>query len=341
MRETVKRILTWSSPRANRNISEYGPKERNFFLVGMAGQNIIYALIGAALNMFYTDVLFVGTVTVAIVMAVSRFWDALNDMIMGTVVDRTHTRWGKCRPYLKYVPIPIAICTILLFLPLGGAPGWLKICYIVLSYLLWETLYTLGDIPLWGMTSLMTPDEKKRTKLISSARIVGSLSAIVIAFFAPLKDMFGKINMGIFPNTGKPNFTGYFSEAQGYLLAVSLIAILGGVMFSFVFPNVRERVASNNSKEADTTFSQNLQIMFRNKPFLLAVLSMILGSTKNMVTTAGLYYCKWVLGNGSEGLWIIIFGAAFIGGLLVSMAISPYIGRRFGKKRVLIATSYL
>ncbi|HKL73701.1 MAG TPA: glycoside-pentoside-hexuronide (GPH):cation symporter [Clostridia bacterium] len=340
MKAFLKKIVNWSFPKADRDIGDYSNKERNFFLVGMLGQNIIYAIEGAALNVFYTDVLVISTLAVAIIMGISRVWDAVNDVLMGTIVDKTHTKWGKCRPYLKYIPIPIAITTILMFLPITGAPMWFKIIYVCVSFLLWESLYTLGDIPLWGMTSLMTPDESKRSKLISLARIVSSLGAIVIAAFAPLKDAFGKLDLGWFANTGKANYTGYFSEAQGYFLAICLIAIVGGILFKFPFPNIRERI-NTNTKENDTGVKENLKFMVKNKPFLLTVASMVLGATKMLVLSAGLYFCKWVLGNGSEGMWVIKLGGAFMGGSLLSMAISPYVAKRFSKRNIIILTSYL
>jgi len=321
------------------DIGDYSTKERNYFLVGMFGQNIIYSLIGAALNLFYTDVLLVSTTVVAIIMALSRVWDAVNDIIMGTIVDKTRSKWGKCRPYLKFIPLPMALATIFLFLPFTGISDGAKVLYICLSFLLWETLYTLGDVPLWGMTSLMTADENKRAKLISSARIVSSLGAVIIAVFAPLKDMFGKLDLGLFANTGQANYSGYFSEAQGYFFAAVALSIVGGILFRIPFSHIRERIDTSASK--DNGLKQNLKLMFENKPFLLAISSSILGCTKMLVASAGLYFCKWVLGNGSEGIWIIVLGGSFIGGTLIAMALSTSVAVRLTKKRALLLSSYL
>ena len=178
----LKELLCKSYPDATKDIGDYSNKERNIYLVGMFGQNIIYAIIGSVLQVFYTDILLIPTIAVSVIMGISRVWDGINDIIMGTVVDKTHTRWGKCRPYLKFVPIPIAITTILMFLPIMNLPVGVKIAFVIFTFLLWETLYTLGDIPLWGVTSLMTPDEEKRSKLISAARIVSSCSLLASSF---------------------------------------------------------------------------------------------------------------------------------------------------------------
>lgn len=342
MKNKIKELLCWSYPNATKDIGDYSNKERNVYLAGMFGQNVIYAIIGSVLQVFYTDIIFIPTIAVSVIMGVSRVWDGVNDIIMGTVVDKTHTRWGKCRPYLKFVPIPIAITTILMFMPIGNLPMGIKIAYVVFSFLLWETLYTLGDIPLWGVTSLMTPDEEKRAKLISAARTISSIGSIIVVGFYPLKDALGKIDIGLFANTGKANENlAYFSEPQGYLLAVIAVALFGGILFRLPFAFIRERI-TQAPKEKDTGLKENLKLMWENKLFLRALASNILGCTKTIIMTAGLYFCKWVLGNGGdETLWLIKLGGSFLVGMIIAMNISTSVAKKFGKKKVYLFSSYL
>jgi Na+/melibiose symporter-like transporter len=200
----------------------------------------------------------------------------------------------------------------------------------------------LGDIPLWGVTSLMTPDEQKRAKLISAARTVSSIAGISVVAFYPVKDLFGALNLGLFANTGKANSSlAYFSEPQGYLLAVIAIAVVGGILFRLPFPFIRERIVQA-PKEKDTGLKENLKLMWQNKLFIRAVASNILGCTKTIMLTAGIYFCKWVLGNGGdETLWLVKLGGPFLIGMIISMNISTGVAKKFGKKRVYLATSYL
>lgn len=342
MSKGLKELLCKSYPDATKDIGDYSGKERNIYLAGMFGQNMIYSTVSSVLQIFYTDILIIPTIAVSIIMGISRIWDGINDIIMGTVVDRTHTRWGKCRPYLKFVPLPIALFTMLMFLPLTGLPVAVKIIYVILSFLIWETLYTLGDIPLWGVTSLMTPDEQKRAKLISAARTVSSIAGISVVAFYPVKDLFGSINLGLFANTGKANSSlAYFSEPQGYLLAVIAIAFVGGILFRLPFPFIRERIIQA-PKEKDTGLKENLKLMWQNMLFIRAVASNILGCTKTIMLTAGIYFCKWVLGNGGdETLWLVKLGGPFLIGMIISMNISTGVAKKFGKKRVYLVTSYL
>lgn len=342
MKNKIKELFCWSFPNATKDIGPYSNRERNVYLAGMFGQNIIYSVVGSVLQVFYTDILIIPTIAVSLIMGLSRIWDGLNDILMGTVVDKTHTRWGKCRPYLKFVPMPIAFTTILMFMPITNLPDSIKILYVIISFLLWETLYTLGDIPLWGVTSLMTPDEEKRAKLISAARTISSVGSIVVVGFYPIKDALGAIDIGLFENTGKANSDlAYFSEPQGYLFAVIAIALFGGILFRLPFAFIRERIAQA-PKEKDTGLKENLKLMWENKLFLRALASNILGCTKTILMTAGIYFCKWVLGNGgNETLWLIKCGGPFLVGMIIAMNVSTYFAKKFGKKKVYLASSYL
>lgn len=342
MLNKLKEILCWTPDSATRDIGDYSKKERNFFLLGMFGQNMIYSVVGSVMQIFYTDILIVPAIAVSVIMGISRVWDGANDLLMGTIVDRTHTRWGKCRPYLKFLPIPIAISTILLFMPITNTPLEFKIVYIIFSFLLWETLYTLADIPLWGMTSLMTDNEEKRSQLISASRIVGSLAAIIVVAFYPLKDFFGALDVGLFENTGKVNSDLiYFSEPQGYLFAAILVAVVGGTLFRMPFSRVRERI-KQSPKEKDTNFIQNLKLMWENKHYVRIISASILGCTKAIMLNAGIYFCKWVLGNGGdESLYLIILGGPFLLGMLISMNRSTWFAKKFTKKKMYLMSSYL
>ena len=161
----------------------YTVKERNFYLAGMVGQNIIYNIIGSALAYYFQFTLLIPAVAVSTIMAIARVWDAINDPIMGTIVDKTRSKWGKCRPFLIYCPLPLFVVTTLCFVNFDFyeetqvAMNVLIIAWAIFTYLLWEVVYTVGDIPLWGVTSLMTEVEKDRNKLLSMARIFGGIGA--------------------------------------------------------------------------------------------------------------------------------------------------------------------
>lgn len=146
------------------------------YYVGLAGQNVFYNIIGTALTYYLQFTILIPAFTVSVIMAIARVWDAVNDPMMGTIVDKTRTKWGKCRPYLLFVPFPIMIITILCFTNFGfydpaasatSMHNILIVAYAAFTYILWGMTYTVGDIPLWGITALMTEKDDDRNKLLS------------------------------------------------------------------------------------------------------------------------------------------------------------------------------
>ena len=103
------------------------------------------------------------------------------------------------------------------------------------------------------------------------------------------------------------------------MLAIAAIAIFGGILFKLPFPFIRERI-TQAPKEKDTGLKENLKLMWQNKLFLRALASNILGCTKTILLTAGIYFCKWVLGNGgNETVWLIKLGGPFLVGMILSL----------------------
>lgn len=134
------------------------------------GQNLSYALVVGYLNIFYTDILRVDPTIVGTMFLISKLIDAFTDILMGTVIDKTRTKWGKMRPYLLIAPIPLAIINTLLFVaPDISYAG--RIAYMYVTYLLWDIAYTMSDVPYWSLASVLSPHHQERTKIVNFARI--------------------------------------------------------------------------------------------------------------------------------------------------------------------------
>lgn len=173
------------------------PKEAIAYSVAGFGQNFICTIIGSYLTIFLTDALLfgadgvmIGTISgsmaVAWLMLGCRIFDALNDPIMGSIVDRTRTKWGKCRPYLKWMAFPIAFMTIACFLPIFDAKS--KTTFIIISviYVLWSVVYTVADVPYWGLSTCMTNDTVVRGNILTVARLACTLGAGIVTVFVPI-----------------------------------------------------------------------------------------------------------------------------------------------------------
>lgn len=121
------------------------------------------------LPFFYSNIFGLSLADAGVLMLVTRIWDAVSDPMMGVIVDRTHTRWGKYRPYLLWVAAPFAIAGILLFTtPDMGATG--KLIWAYATYILMMTVYTAINVPYGAMLGVMTDDSNTKT-IFSSYRM--------------------------------------------------------------------------------------------------------------------------------------------------------------------------
>ena len=217
------------------DIRYVGVKETLLYGIANAGQCFGYNIIaGSYLSLFFTKVFGVPPAAVAAMMLFLGLWDTFNDPLMGTIVDKTRTRYGKLRPYLLIVPIPLGLATILLF----AGPELLgdkvtdvaKIIYMFVTYFFWELFYTLGDVPFWGMSAAISPSPSDRTRVISSARFIsGILGGISTPILTVLMDL---SNKGTIP----------LSLSQVFLLMSILSATYGMGLFSLAGFCTKERV---------------------------------------------------------------------------------------------------
>ena len=163
---------------------EMQPKEGIAYSLCGFGQNLICTIIGSYLTVFMTDAIGYGALAVALLMLFARIYDALNDPIMGSIVDRTRTPWGKCRPYLKWMAIPVAVVTILCFLPwYPNNPGGFAAMSIM--YIIWGMVYTVCDVPYWGLNSRMSNDTFRRGNLLTIARLLCTAGAGIVTIVVP------------------------------------------------------------------------------------------------------------------------------------------------------------
>ncbi len=164
---------------------EMQPKEGLSYSLCGFGQNLVCTVIGSYLTVFMTDAIGFPALAVAFLMLGARIFDALNDPIMGSIVDRTRTKWGKCRPYMKWMAFPIAAMTVVCFLPWfpnnDGGFAALSILYII-----WGVVYTVADVPYWGLSTAMSNDTYRRGNLLTIARLFCTAGAGIITVFTPI-----------------------------------------------------------------------------------------------------------------------------------------------------------
>lgn len=323
------------------------PKEVLGYSFSGFGQNLICTLVGTYLMIFFTDALLISPLIVAFIMLGARLFDAFNDPIMGSLVDKTRTKWGKLRPYLLFTPIPIAIMTILCFSNFNLGPTG-TIIYATISYVIWGVVYTIIDVPYWGLASALTPDTQKRTNLLTIARlfctagaglvtiiipaITGSVTASVAEQYAPqIEAATAAGNLELVAQL-QQTVTNLQAPALSrcYFFIALATALLAAPMFITGFTATKERQIS---AEKAPTLRHNLGLLVKNKPLLLVMLAGVLGSLRMLFMTMGIYFCKYNLGN--EAFFGIFSLLTFPGGLIASV-MTPWLCKKFGKKKVFI-----
>ena len=203
-----------------KNLRDHTTREIIAFSLLPFGLLTIQTLINTALNMYLTDVLGLTLAMTGVVLSATKVWDAVNDPMMGLIVDRTRTKRGKCRPYILWTVIPVVLTTSMLFFPVNfGQKG--NFAYAIIAYLLYYTAYTALDIPYQGLTPLVFPESKKRVKAISVSNIVGSIGTILpsVLFFT-IAGLWGN-------QTVEQEKTGYFMAALIFSVMLPMDQITG------------------------------------------------------------------------------------------------------------------
>lgn len=268
-----------------------GVKETVLYGVANGGQVIGYNMVRNQLTFFLVTVFGVPAQAVATMIFVMGLWDAFNDPIMGSLVDRTRTRFGKLRPYLLFVPLPLGVATVVFF---GGAKFLegvdsvgLKIAYMCITYFIWEMLYTIGDIPFWGLSAAISPNPADRSRAITSARfissIIGGLPGIVVPVCIDLCRS-GAINLDM---------------AEVFLVLGIIAGTVGMGLFSLAGIFTRERIIQNSN---EPKVLDCFKYLFKNKHLLLLVSSSVLGTVEGIADIFSQYFYAFSLGTASLSL---------------------------------------
>ena len=157
-----------SKPSALSEKNYVGKKELWMFSVGGMGQGMIYAMMSSYISDYYVNVLHLPLMFVLLLMLLARVWDAINDPLMGIIVDRHTTKWGKMKPYIIFAAAPIALLTVLMYLSPNLEQKSLMI-YSAVVYVLWGMCYTMAD---GACLMCLLPTRRKEAPSFRSARFL-------------------------------------------------------------------------------------------------------------------------------------------------------------------------
>lgn len=290
---------------------EIGLFESWIIPVGAMTQGFLFVLVGSFAMYYYTDIIGLAPVAIGIMFLIVRIWDAVFDPIIGIIADRTHTKWGKFKPYIIFGPVAVTTMAILVFSVPGGSYT-LRFIYATATYTLFCMAYTVVDIPIWAFPTTMCRDGNLVTKILSRTQLLTTLGGITASIVTMMLVGILAANMS----------DGFRNTALLYGAVALIVTSVAGI-------TSKERVKTKINKEK-TSIREISKIVLGNKALIIAtsilILISLLFSLKIMVIP---YYAEYNLNN--KNLVALIMIACSIPGL-VGIAVAPYIAIRFGKK---------
>ncbi len=266
---------------------------------GCIGRDMAYTLVSMWIMTYLT--LAVGLTNwqlaaIGVIMVIGRVWDAVNDPIMGTIIDNTHTRFGKFKPYIIIGAVLNSFFIVLMFTDLRLSET-LFIVVFAISYLLWDLTFTMNDISYWSMLPSLTTNPKEREKITSLARIGANIGLFVVTAAVPFITQLGKMS------------DMYFILAVGIctvFIACQLLVVIG----------VQEKKNAITAVESHTSLIDMVKIIFKNDQLLAIIISMLLFNIGYFTTTAFgvqfFYFDYGVYGGPEFTIFAITIGVSQI-----------------------------
>jgi GPH family glycoside/pentoside/hexuronide:cation symporter len=290
-------------------------KEKIGYSLGDAASNFYWKTFEFYVVFFYTDVFGISAAAVGTMMLITRFADAVADPVMGSIADRTKSRWGHFRPYLLWGALPFAAAGVLTFSTpnLGGGA---KLIYAYVTYSLLMFIYTAVNIPYSALMGVISPNSQERTS-ISSIRFIGAFTAGMLVQFCTLPLV---------------KFLGHGSDTRGWQLTMVVYGICAVILLLLCFATTKERVAP--PAQQNPNIKSDVINLFGSKPWIVLVgvllLTLAAFAVKGSVTA---YYFKYFVHREDLiGLFLLSNGFAFI----VAVSLTSYLNKFFGKKPLFI-----
>lgn len=297
--------------------SQVGLGEKLAYGLGDVGGNLIFATVGAFMTFFYTDIAGIGAAVIGTMMMLSRLLDGSSDIIMGIVIDKTHTRWGKARPWLLYIAVPYGLSAVLLFtVPDYGMTG--KIIYAFLTYNFMSTIcFTVFNMPYGTLAALMTQDQNERSILVLIRMLGGTGTALVASLITvPLVASLG-------------------GGACGWQRTAAIFGAVATIILLITFFFTHERVQPINKKKIPTKVA--FRALAENKYWKMILVVGLLTFILFGLPGVNIYYAQYVL--GSADYFASLMTAVYLPNLIVFVVLLavPSILKRFGKRNVVLA----
>ena len=288
--------------------------EKASYGIGAVGKDLVYALVSGFLLYYYNTVLGISATFIGILFMAARVFDAFNDPLMGVVVEKTHTRFGKFRPWIVVGTLLNAGVLIALFAIPKGLEGNSLLLYTSVMYVLWGITYTIMDIPYWSMIPAITNSGKERESISVIAR-----SCAGVGFAVPVA-----LTMVIVPMLGGDDLR------KGFTYFAMIIAVLFIAFISVTVANVKERTAP---KEKSPTLKELFNAIAKNDQAIVVVVAIVMFNASLYLTQQlALYFFQFDIGNAAL---FGIFGTVGGGFQIIAMMFVPLLRKKMSRRTLL------
>lgn len=291
------------------------------YSLGGIGRDMCYALFT---NFLLTYVLFTRSVTekqfaaISTVLVICRIWDAINDPVMGGVVENTRTRFGKFKPWIMIGAVTNGACIIAMFS--NRLQGWSFIYLFIVLYLLWDITYTMNDVGYWSMMPSLTSRADRRDKIVALANLFSGLGNLAAVGLVPMLT------------------AGSHAIGGNSITAYAVVSCICVGMFvlcqSLTCIGVKEDKSIKAEKEERIGLKKMFSVIVHNDQLLWAALLTLLSHLSGIMLTAFAAYYIY-LTFGYNGTYVTLFTAFYAGAAGILLLIFPILCRRFRRKRAL------
>ena len=296
-------------------------KEKAAYGLGAVGKDMVYMLSASYILYYYQDILGVSAIAMGMILMAARVFDAFNDPIMGIVVAKTRTKWGKFRPWLLIGTLINAVILYLMFAAPPALNGGGLVAYAAITYVLWGVTYTMMDIPYWSMIPAFTEGGKEREGLSTLARSCAGVGSALITI----------ITMKCVYLLGQGN------ERNGFRMFALIIAVIFVIFISITCLSIKEK----STADVDSpSIRQMFSALLHNDQAMAIVITIVLINCSIYITSnLVIYFFKYDFGgaNWYDSFTLFnMFGGAIQ--ILSMMVFFPLIRKCLSAMQVFIAS---
>ena len=308
-------------------LSTTGEKVR--FALGDVGCNIIWGFVGSFLTYYYTDNVLLSAAAVGTAMLIARIFDGVSDIIMGFIIEKTHSKWGKARPWLLWMLLPLVLSFFAVFYVPSSLGNTGKIIYMGITYtLLSAVTYTAVNMAYITFFTLFAPDSNDRNVAATFRTLFAMITALAIGMITmPLLNSFGGVG-----------------SQSAWTTVVLIYSAISFVSILITFFGVREKAISPKAETAVSKSKPAMPLMdvfkglAKGKYFYLAAFLSVAYYLMNSTGGANIYFARDIMHDEN---FVGILGLVSLPAMVVGAVLAPILYNKIGKRKTMVIGSLI